>query len=97
MTNINHIVGDTVTIEVTINNLSKEAKEASLSLFAKKTRFGFDGLIKKIQPTQQIGNKYIFVYNTDDFVKYPITYYGHFILNNNGIILNNFYKIKATY
>ena len=97
MNKINHIVGDTVTIEITVDNLSNDFKAPVLELYLTKNRQGFSKLVKTLDPIQQIDNKFIFMYNTEDFVKYPLTYYGHFSINNNGVILNNYYKIKATY
>lgn len=97
MTSISHKVKDTVTIEVTVDNLTDNYTIPELNLFRKKTRQGFEELIKTITPTKNIDNKFIFIYNTEDFTKYPMTYYGHFSINNNGIILNIYYKIKATY
>ena len=97
MTKINHTVGDTVTIEVTVDNLSDNYTSPTLRLYKKKTRNGFDEIIKTVEPIDVIDNKFIFVYNTEDFTKYPIVYFGHFQINNDGIVLNNYYKIKAMY
>lgn len=97
MTIIKHKVGDTVTIEVTVDNLSEDYISPELKLYGKKSRDGFKDIIKTVEPQDIVDNKFIFVYNTDDFIKYPKTYYGHFNIDNDGIILNNFYKIKATY
>ena len=97
MDRISHIVEDTVTIEITVDNLSTTFDSPVLKLFLTKNRQGFNKLIKTLDPVKQIDNKFIFMYNTEDFVKHPLTYYGHFSINNNGVFLNNFYKIKATY
>lgn len=97
MTRVTHKVGDTVTLEVTIDNLSDNYQSPKLELYKTKTRTGFSDLIKVIEPADVIDNKFVFIYNTDDFVKYPMTYYGHFSVNNDGIKLNEYYKIKATY
>ena len=97
MTTISHKVGDTVTIEVNVDSLTDNYTVPELTLFKKKTRLGFEEPIKIITPTKNIDNKFIFIYNTEDFNKCPMTYYGHFVINNNGIILNIYYKIKAIY
>ena len=97
MERITHIVGDTVTLEVSVDNLSDNYSSPKLELYKRKTRTGFDELIKTIEPVSVIDNKFVFIYNTDDFIKYPMTYYGHFYVDNDGVKLNNYYKIKATY
>ena len=98
MERISHKVGDTVTLQITIDNLSSNYTDAKLSLFRRNTNNGFTGLIKELTPAKLMNdNTFVFIYNTDDFLTCRTTYYGHFKVNNNGIILNNYYKIRAIY
>lgn len=98
MDRISHKVGDTVTIKVSVDNLSDNYSDVELSLYRRNSNVGFVGLIKKVSPTSVNENgEFTFVYNTDDFMNARTTYYGHFKINNNGIILNNYYKIRAIY
>ena len=98
MEKIKHIVGDTVTLEINVSNISDNI-DTKLYLYKTYSSDGMKNLIKIIPPTKidKDNNTITFVYNTDDFLKGPTTYYGHFVLNNNGIIMNNYYRIRATF
>ena len=97
MQKIEHKVGDTVTIEVTIDNLSDNYEDAKLTLYRYNKSTGLTGEIKSLIPSDKVDNKFTFMYNTDDFMSKPMTYYGHFYIDNDGLIMNNYYKIRARY
>jgi len=97
MEKITHKVGDTVTLKVKVDNLSENYSDVKLSLYKRNTANGFTDLIKEILPSSVENGEFTFIYDTVDFMSKQMTYYGHFFINNNGIILNNYYKIKAKY
>jgi len=92
-----HKVRDTVTLNVEIDNLSSNASNIKLTLYRKNMAQGLSDKIKEVSPQSIDGNKITFVYNTNDFLTRPTTYYGWFTINNNGVIINTYYKIKAQY
>jgi len=97
MDKIEHTVGDTVILKVTVNDLSDNYSDVSLKLYRRIGINGLTDLIKEVLPKERNGNTFIFEYNTNDFIKKPLTYYGHFSISNDGKILNIFYKFKAKY
>ena len=97
MERITHKVGDTVTLKVSVDNLSENYKDAKLTLYKSNTSMGLSGVIKEVSPVSVENGTFVFVYDTIDFLNRQTTYYAHFIVNNNGIIINNYYKIKAVY
>jgi len=97
MVNIKHNVRDTITLDVDVENLSDNATDIVLTLYKYSTSDGLSGEIKKVYPTSVDGDKITFIYNTNDFLTKPTTYYGWFTVNNNGIILNIYYRFRATY
>ena len=99
MQTIKHIVGDTVNLSIKVENLSEDATDIYLDLYKRRTSNGLDDRISRISPTLlnfdtgEVG----FHYNSDEFIKRPGTYFGHFHVNNDGTIENMFYRIKARY
>jgi len=97
MFKFSHPVGDTVTLSVKVDNLSDDYSEAALDLHRRNSSQGLQDLIKSVPVDSRDGDDLTFVYNTEDITHAPKNYYGHFHVDNNGIMINTYYKIRATY
>ena len=97
MINFKHNVKNTITLDVKVENLSDDASDIKLVLYRYSTSDGLKEEIKTIYPDHIDGDTIIFIFNTNDFLYKPTTYYAWFTVNNNGIIINSYYRIRAVY